>query len=297
MKKTGSISYMEAAQWGDNAQKPPLFFRWAILLLWIIVILSALFMAMIFVVPLETYQFFGNFFETAVAVFCMTCNLYAYRSISDRTCFLLAAFAFFSYALSNAYWYIYTTVLGRSCVFTSVAEFGFICFFLFLIAAISIEFTDEGMAHSTAAGLLVLFLAIPVIFVLAGKDLPPVRLALLFIGTIVVGQLVATAIRYGVFRYPVLWAGICLTGAATILYDLRETVFTSFSVMLFPGTGITAPFTAYDFLSIVGPMAIGSFALIQLGLFSSVRKSRASGSVGMPLPERPLQNEPADEEV
>ena len=115
------------------------FSRWAVPLLWLTVFFSVLFAALIFVIPLDEYRLLGHIFEATVALFCMACCLYLYRSVSDRLLLLLAAFAFFSYALSTTFWYLYTVALGRMFVFTTVAEFGFLCFFFFFIAAISIE--------------------------------------------------------------------------------------------------------------------------------------------------------------
>ena len=86
-------------------------------------------------------------------------------------------------------------------------------------------------------------------------------------------QLVATAIRHGVYYYPVLWAGICLDCIASILYDMRETIFTSFIFPLFPATGVTNALNVNEFLSINGPMTVCSFALIMAGFFLYIAKT------------------------
>ncbi len=244
----------------------PRSYRWLLPLLWMIVILSAVFFLLIFVIPMESFQYYGNVFETIMPVFCLVCCLYAYRTISSRVCLLLAAFAFMSYAFSNAYWYTFSIILGRPVVYISVAELGFFSFFLFLIAMIVIEFPDEGMAIPAAALLFLLYLVFPLTYVFSGEDFLPVHVALFVVRVILLEQLVAAAIRHGIFRYPLLWAGICLNCIASLLYGLRETVFTSFDVLLFQGTSATNPLTVYEFLSIVGPMTTASFALILAGL-------------------------------
>jgi hypothetical protein len=244
--------------------------------LWGIVALSLIFAALIFVIPLETcyivislenYRMVGNYFEIFVSVFCMVCCLYAYRYISDQVLLLLAAFAFFSYALSNTFWYIYTLALGRLVVYTTIAEFGFLCFFLFFIAAFSLSFPNRGMRFSHAAGLFVLFLSIPVAIIWAGGDNQPVRSGLLLIRFFLIWQLVVITIRHGVYRHTILFAGISLYCLSSMLYGVRETLFAIFPVPLFPGTIISGPLPLYEFMSIIGPMFVCSMALIQLGLF------------------------------
>lgn len=246
------------------------FSRWAVPLLWIIVLASAFFSALIFFVPLAQYQLIGHIFEATAALFCMGCCLYLYRSGSCRLILLLAAFAFFSYALSTTFWYLYAVAVGRMFVFPTVAEFGFLCFFFFFIAAFSIEFPDRGMSASTTVVLLLPFLAIPVVIGAAGGIAQPVHFALVALRFLIIGLLVITAIRHGVHCYPFLWAGICLRCFASMLYGVRETIFTVYTVPLFPGTPLTQSLTVNDFLSLVGPLNICSFALIQIGLFSYI---------------------------
>ncbi len=254
------------------------FFRGIVPLSWLIVILSVLFATLIFVIPLDVYRLLGHIFEATVALFCMACCLYLYRTVSERLLMLLAAFAFFSYALTTTFWYLYTVALGRMFVFTTVAEFGFLCFFFFFIAAISIEFPDRGIPSSTTVLLLLIFLAIPCAIGFTGGVGQPVHFGLIVIRFLVIGLLVATAIRHGVHHYTFLWAGICLRCIASMLYGIRETIFVVFPVPLFPATAFTAPLTVYDFLSVVGPMIICSLALIQIGLFSYITGSRNPGS-------------------
>ncbi len=250
------------------------FSRLAVPLLWLIVILSGVFAALIFVIPLDDYRMLGHIFEAAAALFCMACCLYLYRFVSDRLLLLLAAFAFFSYALSTTFWYLFTVAVSRQVVFTTVAEFGFLCFFFFFIAAITIEFPDRGMRLSSLLLLLIPVLAIPVAIGFTGEIDHPVHLVLVTIRFLVIGLLLATAIRHGVHHYTILWAGICLRCLASMLYGIRETVFVIFPVPLFPATTFTASLSAYDFLSMVGPMIICSSALIQIGLFSYITGSR-----------------------
>jgi len=240
--------------------------------LWGIIALSVIFAFLIFFIPLDTYRMAGNYLEIIVAVFCMACCLYAFRYISDQVFLLLAAFAFFSYALSNAFWYFYTLAFNRSVVYTTIAEFGFLCFFLFFIAAFTIGSPDGGMRLSHAVGLLVLFLSIPVTIIWVGGDNQPVRLGLLLIRFFLIEHLVAVTIRHGFYKHTVLFTGISLYCLSSMLYWIRETLLTIYPVTTFSGNSIMTPFSLYDFMSVVGPMFICSMALIQLGLFAYLSK-------------------------
>lgn len=271
---------MEKEQGAGDCPGECRFFRWAVPLLWLTVIFSALFAVFVFVIPLDEYRLLGHIFEAVVSLFCMACCLYLYRSVSDRLMLLLAAFAFFSYALATTFWYLYTVALGRMFVFTTVAEFGFLCFFFFFIAAITIEFPDRGMRSSTTVLLLLIFLAVPLVAGFAGGILQPVHFLLVIVRFLVIGLLFTTAVRHGVHNYPLLWAGICLRCLASMLYGIRETLFVVYPVPLFPSTGFTASLTVYDFLSIVGPMIICSYALIQIGLFLYITGSRNTAASG-----------------
>jgi hypothetical protein len=256
------------------------FSRLAVPLLWLTFLLSILFAALIFVIPLDTYRLLGHIFEAVVSLSCMACCLYLYRSVSGRLFLLLAAFAFFSYALTTTFWYLYTVALGRMFVFTTVAEFGFLCFFFFFIAAISIEFPDWGMRSSTMVLLFLIFLAVPLVAGFEGGISQPVHFLLIIVRFLVIGLLITTAVRHGVHHYTLLWAGICLRCLASMLYGIRETLFVVYPVPLFPATGFTASLTVYDFLSIVGPVIICSSALIVIGLFSYITGSRDPAASG-----------------
>lgn len=269
---------METTQAERPGQKTPPFFRWAIPALWGIIILSAVFASLIFVVPLDQYRLAGHIFEAVVAIFCMACCLYAYCTWSNRVFLLLSAFAFFSYALSTTFWYLYSITLGRHFVFTTVSELGFLCFYLFFIAAISLEFHNEGISSTTAVLLLLLFLTFPVAAIGVSGDHQPVRMALLVLRFIMIEQLIATSIQFGVYHYPVLWAGICLRCLGTMVYGIRESIFTVYSVPLF--SFVTPALSAYDFLSIVGPITICSFALIQIGLFAYIAQNSGTPNTG-----------------
>jgi hypothetical protein len=266
---------MESERGAGNYREGHGFFRWAVPLLWLIVILSVIFAVLIFFIPLDEYRLLGNFFEATFALCCMACCLYLYRTVSDRLILLLAAFAFFSYSLSTIFWYLYTLALGRQFVFTTVAEFGFLCFFFFFIAAISIEFPDRGMQIPTFL-LFLLFLIIPLAAGCATGFNQPVHFALVMILFLVIGLLITTAIRHGVYHYIALWAGIGLYCIAWMLYGIREAIFVVYPVPLFPGTALTASLTVYDFLSVIGPLIICSHAFIQIGLISYISGGRDS---------------------
>jgi hypothetical protein len=241
--------------------------------LWGIVILSVLFAGMIFFLPLERYQSLGHLFEAAVAIFCMVCCLYAYRTISGHVVLLLGAFAFFGYAISTVFWYFYSVALGRTFAYTTVAELSFYCFFLFFVAAITIEFPRHEMPLAYSLFLLALFLSIPLIIITGNVISQPLRLALILFRFLLIEQLIDVAIRHRVYICPVLWAGICFRCIGAMVYGIRETVLLNSPVILIPATSLTPPVSAYDFLSIVGPMNICSFALIQIGLILYIVKT------------------------
>jgi len=248
--------------------------------LWVIAILSVLFAAMVFFLPLDLYRPAGHLFEVVVAVFCMACCLYAYCTISNRILLLLGAFAFFGYAISTLFWYFYSVSLGRSFVYTTVAELSFFCFFLFFIAAISIEFPRQEMSAAVSVFLLILFLSIPLIIISGDVIRQPLRLALVLARFVVIEQLLDVAIRHGVYFYPLLWMGICLRCIGAMVYGIRETVFLNSPLALFPANTVASPLSVYDFLSIVGPINTCSFALIQIGLFAYIRAAAGRERAG-----------------
>lgn len=118
---------------------------------------------------------------------------------------------------------------------------------------------------------MLLFLAVPLIII--AKYGLVVRTALLFVQFLVVAVLIIVTISHGFFRYPLLWAGICLRCVVSMLYGLRETLF-----LYYPAWNITIPvqgttLSVYNFASIVGPLIIASIALITLGLLFYIRES------------------------
>jgi len=264
---------------GEPAPAVPPFFRWVVPVLWLVFIASAVFAGLVFVVrPLGLYQYWANIFEILVPVFFMICCLYAYRHVSDRVCLLLAAFAFMSYAFTNTFWFATLEVINKDYVFIPVTDLGFLCVLFFLIAAISLEFTDLGMPLPARAGLFFLFLVLPAMYAV----LPALGLlhltedsvsvfvldvVMFFLYMILTGQLLATAISHRLTEKPVLFAGICLNCIASVLYCLRETFLYSYPVPFVPATGLTFALMADEFLANAGLLIIASFALILAGLF------------------------------
>lgn len=244
-------------------------------LLWGIFVFSVIFAALIVIIPLPLYRLIGNSFEAAAAFVCMGVCLYAYRFWSGRVILLLAAFAFGEYGLATIFWYLsslmpLTASLGRPFVFTSVAELSFFGFMLFFIAGFQIEGEKEPFPAVYSWLLFALFLVIPLILI--GTYGITVRTVMLLIQFIVVALLIDVTIRYGFFRYPLLWAGICARCLFSMLYGLRETLF-----LYHPSWTVTLPLaektlSVYDFLSIVGPVIIATIALLTLGLLDYIVK-------------------------
>jgi hypothetical protein len=241
--------------------------------LWGIVAFSALYIALIAVVPLPLYRLFGNTFEAAAALVCMGICLYAYRFWSGRVILVLAAFAFGEYALATAFWYLFTLLpltadFGRPFVFTSVAELAFFGFMLFFIAGFQIEREKEPFPLSYRIILVLVFLAVP-LMVIARYGIV-VRTGLLLVQFAVVAWLILVTIGHGFYRYPLIWAGICLRALVSMLYGLRETLF-----LYYPSWNVTLPqgttLSVYELASVVGPLIILSIALITLGLLSYIR--------------------------
>jgi hypothetical protein len=239
--------------------------RSVILFFWGMVFLTALFTGLIFFIPLETYQLSSNFFEVVIALVCMVSCLYAYRTLSGRIILLFAAFAFGGFALSNTFWYLYSRALGRQDAFFTISELGFLGFALFFIVAFRIEFPRKPgplLLRVAMAGLLLII----ALMVTGTLGLAP-NTALFMFRLLVLALLIDMAVYHGVYRYPLLWPGICLWSFASVLYGLRHTLFIAHGEWC-----IVAPFTGnllsvFNFLSVVGPLDILSFLLIQLGLF------------------------------
>jgi hypothetical protein len=266
----------------DIQLRRPGFSRWAIPALWGIVVLSLVFAALIFVIRIDDYRLYGHLLEAGVASFCMACCLYAYRDIAQKLVLLLAGFAFFSYALATIFWYLFSLEFGRPAAFSSVAEFGFVCFFLFFIAALAIEFPKEKWPRAMTVCLLVFFVVIPILVFWDLGDRQPFQEILILIRFFLVGQLIEVGIRHGIYRHPCLFAGICLRSLAAIVYGIRETLLFSTPVPLFHATPFSQALTVYSFLSIIGPMIICSFALIMIGLFSYILSGDETGKEQSP---------------
>jgi hypothetical protein len=252
-------------------------------LLWGLVALCAVFMVLIVVLPLPLYRLAGHCLEAGVAISCMVLCLYAYRYWLGRIILLLAAFVFGEYALATVFWYLFSLLpltenLGRPFVYTSVAELSFLGFMIFFIAAFQIEGKKEQGHALFPWLLLVLFVVVP-LTVIAGYGLT-VRTAMLLVRFLIVEQLIAVTIAYGFFRYPLLWAGICIRCLAAMLYGLRETILVYYPTLsLLPNvSGSTAAVSLYDLLSIVGPLIAASFALITLGLLDYVAAREHNGA-------------------
>jgi len=229
-----------------------------ILLFWGMALLAATFTGLIFFIPLETYQLYSNFFEVVIASICMISCLYAYRTWSERIILLLAAFAFGGFALSNTFWYLYSIAenLGRQMVFSTISELGFLGFMLFFIVAFRIEFPQKPCPVSSRIVLWGLFLIIALIVL--GTSGITQNTALLMFRFLIVALLIDVALCHGVYQYNLLWPGICLWSFASVLYGYRE-------VFVAPVTKNLL--TANPFWSLVGPLDILAFLLIQLGLF------------------------------
>ncbi|HVP97580.1 hypothetical protein [Methanoregula sp.] len=250
-------------------------------LLWGLVALCILFGALVVVIPLPLYRLAGHCLEATAALICMVICLYAYRCWSGRIILLLAAFAFGEYALATIFWYLFSLLpltgsLGRPFVYTSVAELSFLGFMLFFIAAFQIEGKKEPGNAAYPWLFLVLFLAMPLLVI--GEYGITLRTVMLLVRFLIVEQLVVVTIRYGFFRYPLLWAGICIRCLAAMLYGLRETLLINYPSwtlpLLYPSGGAIS---VYDLFSIVGPLIVVSFALIVLGLLDYIGEGDRAG--------------------
>lgn len=234
------------------------------LLLWGMVLLTAPVCALIFFIPLDMYQFYDNFLEVGVALICMISCLYAYRTWSERIIVLLAAFAFGGYALSNTFWYLYSKALDMQPGFFTISELGLLGFMFFFIVAFRIEFPQKPNPVSSRIALGGLFLIIALIIL--GTSGITLNTAVFTFRLLIVALLIDGALDHGVYQYPLLWPGICLWSFASIIDGLRYTsVITDAEWVVAPFT--PNPLTAYEFLSIIWPLFILSFLLIQLGIF------------------------------
>jgi hypothetical protein len=246
-------------------------FSGVLLLLEGMILLTVFFCALIFFTSHDTYRFYGNFLEIGVALVCMASCLYAWRTGAERIIVLLAAFAFAGYALSNTFWYLYSIRFSVNDAFFTVSELGFLGFMLFFIVAFRIEFPKKPGPVTYRIALAGFFLVIALAIFWTTPVTPDsarviLNSALLVFRLLVVALLMDTAVVHGVHFYPLIWAGICLWSCASVIDGLRDTVV----IKLWPG--VVLPFTPnelslYNFLSIVGPLFVLSFLLIQLGIF------------------------------
>lgn len=239
--------------------------------LWALVLLSVLFGFLIFGIEHELYRLMGNTFEVAVALFCMISCLYAYRTWSERVILLLAAFAFGGYALSTLFWYPYSKIFTTADAFFSIAILGFLGVMLFFTVAFRIEFLKKPITVSSriAAGgffLVIALMALAITLMTQGiAGLDP-NLALFLFCLLVTARFIDAVLDHGVYRYSLLWSGICLWTFAFTFFGLRDTLFADYGKEI--AIPSFTPLTLYGFLSIVGPLIIISFLLILMGIFA-----------------------------
>jgi hypothetical protein len=230
--------------------------------------MSIIYAVLIFFIPLCKYRLYGHVLEASAALICMGCCLYAYLRWSHRVIMVLAAFAFGGYALSTIFWYSHSLLLGRDTAFLSVAELGFLGFIFFLIAGIRMEFDvlPSLRPYFTCVMVLVCTAITTVVAVSLGITFPALLLAVRLCLT---AYLIGLLFLCGIFSAPLLALGISLRCAVSILYGVREVIFPYTPEVCATGPG---PFTAYNLLSIVGPVVVAAFALIVLGLLDYIAK-------------------------
>ena len=239
----------------------------AFLMVWSLTPIPLFFCIWIFFVDsIKTYQFYGNILEISVALFCMCCCLYAYRTWSERIILLLAAFAFLGYALSNTYWYLYTIIIGRETVFFNISQMGFLGFMFFFIAAFWFEFPKKPCPRFSQIALvgLLVFITLLIIAILGINGVS----ALLWIHVLFVIVFINSALEHGVYRFSLLWVGIFIWCFPFLASAIRDAY-----LVTHPGDAIIGLFTAHpltlnEFLSIDGPLVVLSFLLILAGIFT-----------------------------
>ena len=261
----------------------------AILFLWCLTALPFLVYLLNFLLAdHDYYRFLGNAVEVIVALTCMLSCLYAFSTWSEHLLLLLGAFAFGGYALSNTFWYMYEIALPATGAFVSIAELGFLGFMLFFIVAFRIEFPRRlcpvswRIAFGTLFIIITLIVAgIPALFPdallhSAGfLSLTP-ALAMFILLLVVIAILMDTALAHGVYRYSLLWYGVCLWSFTLYLYAMREMIgdplVATLSDLSLPGIDlglfVISTKQLQDSMSIAGPLIILSLLMIQLGIFS-----------------------------
>lgn len=239
------------------------------LFLWGMVLLTAPFWSLIFIIPVKDYQLFDNSLEAGVSLICMILCLYAYRTWSERIIILLAAFAFGEYALSNTFWNLYSIAFDMRDVPFSISELGVLGLMFFFIAAFRIEFPRKPYPVSSRIVLLGLFLIIALLVL--GTSGVTLITAVIVLRLLVVALLIDGALDYGVYQYPLLWPGICMWSFASIIGGLRYTSVIKDAEWVVP---FTRDLTPFDFLSIVWPLYSLSILLLQLGIFRYINSHK-----------------------
>jgi hypothetical protein len=237
--------------------------------LWGLVILTVLFCGLVFFIPLETldmYHLMSNLSEVTLTLVCMISCLYVYKTRSERVLLLLAAFAFGGYALSNTFWYLYTTAFPMVGTIFNVSELGFLGAMLFFIVGFRIEFPKKSCPVSwriASGGLLFLFLALITLGIIGINKNP----ALSTVWLLIIALFIDTALNHGVYRYPLLWGGVCLWSFTSILYELWYNVISGFveASVRIPFAQNLLPWGSF-FFNIISPLSFLSLLLIQLGI-------------------------------
>lgn len=214
------------------------------------VVLAAVLVILGYTLPADLFFLLNNMSQVAIGIACTATSVLLYLS-RRQILFSIAAFAFGGWTLSNLFWYSYAAILGRNLMYPTVADAGFLGFFLFLAAAYRVSWPRHPAG--TVREILVV--------------LPLVLLPVIAVSSAGAGILIITGlyILFSVFllhstvhRVPekcsMLLAGTVLYCITMIYFAVQETYW-----QLWPEI-IRQHFA--------GPMVIASFALIQVGLIA-----------------------------
>lgn len=186
---------------------------------------------------------YGQLFITVSSTFIC---LFFYKKKAN-TVFLLAGFGFAVWTLGQIFWYSYEQLIGRGLIYPSIAEAGFIGFFLFIAAGIQISFRRNRLRAIPVLSFALY--VIPVIFLfIAGIGVKSLFNFVYFSASVF---LIYISVSYLKREYIELLSGNLIYSLAFMIYASKETIFPTVKFFYF-----------------VGPLVMIGLCLIQLGLLN-----------------------------
>ena len=197
--------------------------------------------------PGEDLLAWSNYGQLAAALFCAALSAYLFVRRREGV-YVISAFAFGGWFLSNTFWYLNVVLIDRSLAYPSVGDAGFLGFMLLAIAAIGLANVKKEPRVKVIVPIYALFL-LPGI---AGLWLSPTFTSVVTLAYyLCFAATMAAVVQHYDAKDRLFFAGVLLYCFTMLIYVSREVYFADSIVF-----------------TLVGQLAIVSFCVMQLGLLN-----------------------------